>query len=53
LRFIDGEYYTDEGKPLTDDGGRSTLPKAAAFLDAPINQPIRLKVENRIEIAKQ
>jgi hypothetical protein len=52
LRIIDGEYFTDDGKPLCNDG-RASLAVAAAYLDLPINQPIRLKIENRVEIAKQ
>jgi hypothetical protein len=52
VRFVDGQYYTDEGKPLSTEGNAS-LAAAANFIDAPVNQPIRLKIENRIAIANQ
>ena len=51
VRFIDGQYLTAEGKPLSDIG-EATLQNAANFLDAPVNQPHRLKIENRIKIAE-
>jgi hypothetical protein len=51
VRFIEGQYLTAEGKPLSD-GGEATLQVAANFIDAPVNQPIRLKIENRIKIAE-
>ena len=51
VRFLDSQYYTAEGKPLSD-GGEATLSTAANFLDAPVNQPIRLKIETRIKVAE-
>lgn len=50
LRFLDGQYFTAEGKPLTN-AGEANLGAAANFLDSAVNQPIRLKIENRISIA--
>lgn len=52
LRFIEGQYYTAEGKPLAEDGKIADLQTAANFLDTPVNQPIRLKVETRIKVGE-
>jgi hypothetical protein len=51
VRFIDGQYYSDEGKPLSTSG-EANLMMAANFLDQPINQPMRLRIENKIKIAE-
>lgn len=51
VRFVDGQYYTEEGKPLSSSG-EANLTQAANFLDLPINQPIRLKIENRTKITE-
>jgi hypothetical protein len=51
IRFIDGQYYTEEGKPLSSSG-EATLSMAANFLDQPINQPLRLKIENKTKITE-
>lgn len=51
IRFQDGQYYTAEGKPLSESGD-ATMGAAANYLDAPVNQPSRLKIENRIKVAE-
>jgi hypothetical protein len=51
VRFIEGQYYAEDGKPLTTSGD-ANLQMTANYLDMPINQPIRLKIENRIKIAE-
>ena len=51
IRFIEGQYYTTEGKPLTASG-EANLMMAANFLDQPVNQPLRLSIENKIKIAE-
>lgn len=51
VRFADSQYLTAEGRPLSDSGD-ATLQAAANFLDAPVNQPIRLKIELRTKIVE-
>jgi hypothetical protein len=51
VRFADGQYLTAEGRPLSDVG-EATLQASANFLDAPVNQPIRLKIELRTKIVE-
>ena len=51
IRFVDSQYFTAEGKPLSEQGD-ATMGAAANFLDAPVNQPIRLKIENRIKVTE-
>jgi len=51
IRFIDGQYYTEEGKPLSTSG-EANLSVAANYLDQPINQPLRLKIENKTKITE-
>lgn len=49
IRFIEGQYYSEDGKPLSQSG-EATLSMAANYLDQPINQPLRLKIENKTKI---
>jgi hypothetical protein len=51
VRFTEGQYYTAEGKPLTDNG-EANLQNAANYLDQAVNQPARLKIETRNKIAE-
>lgn len=51
IRLIDGQYYSEEGKPLSTSG-EANLMMTANYLDLPINQPLRLKIENKIKIAE-
>jgi hypothetical protein len=51
VRFMDGQYFTAEGKPLALNS-EANLQNAANYLDMPINQPIRLKIETRNKIAE-
>lgn len=51
VRYLEGQYYTAEGKPLCESG-EATLGAAANFLDMPANQPIRLKIETRIKVGE-
>lgn len=52
VRFIEGQYYTADGKPLCNVG-EATLGAAANYLDEPINQPARLKIETRIKATEE
>lgn len=52
LRLMDGQYLTAEGKPLAEEGKTADLQNAANFLDTPVNQPIRLKIETRTKVAE-
>jgi len=51
VRFMDGQYFTAEGKPLCDNG-EANLQSAANYLDHVVNQPTRLKIETRNKIAE-
>lgn len=51
IRFIEGQYYTEDGKPLSASG-EANLQMAANYLDQPINQPLRIKIENKIKITE-
>jgi hypothetical protein len=51
VRFIEGQYLTAEGKPLCTSG-EASLQAAANYLDMPVNQPTRLKIETRNKIAE-
>ena len=51
VRFMDGQYFTAEGKPLCDNGD-ANLQSAANYLDHVVNQPTRLKIETRNKIAE-
>lgn len=52
LRLIEGQYYTAEGKPLAEEGRSADLQTAANFIDMPVNQPTRLKIETRTKVAE-
>lgn len=52
VRFLEGQYYTAEGKPLAEEGQSADLQSAANYLDAPVNQPVRLKIETRTKVAE-
>ena len=48
----DGKYYTAEGLSLSAGTSEPTLQNAANYLDMPINQPVRMKIETRIKVGE-
>lgn len=52
IAYRDGKYYTAEGAPMANGLQEPTLQNAANYLDMPINQPVRMKIETRIKVGE-